>query len=503
MIQNYDLCIIGGGINGAGIARDAAGRGLRVLLVEKGDLASATSSASTKLIHGGLRYLEHFEFKLVRDSLKERETLLGIAPHIIHPMTFVLPHSKEQRPYWMINAGLFLYDNLAKRRWLQKSRAVNFKDNFYGRALKEKFEKGFAYSDCWVDDSRLVVLNAMDAASHGATILTRTECEKIHAHGHRWNVILNDGRSHYSISAAAVVNAAGPWVRTVIDQSELATPDVPQVRLVKGSHIIVPKLFEGVHAYILQQPDKRIVFAIPYHDDFTLVGTTDVNFEGDPATVMISDDEVNYLCEAVNGSLKNNIKPENVMWAYSGVRSLFDDGKDNASTVTRDYHLHLHENRAAPMISVFGGKLTTYRVLAERVVDMLQQEMGRNEEPWTAEAVLPGGDIPHSDFELFVNKKKIQYKWLPEALVSRYAHCYGTRMDHFLEGAKNIKDLGKNYGDDIYEAELMYLVHHEWAQDVEDVLWRRSKIGLRAADKTIKNLEKVLPEILEKMVHVA
>jgi glycerol-3-phosphate dehydrogenase len=500
MILDYDLCIIGGGINGAGIARDAAGRGLKVLLVEKGDLACATSSASTKLIHGGLRYLEYYEFKLVRDSLQERETLLNIAPHIIHPMTFVLPHNKGQRPKWMIRSGLFLYDHLAKRKRLNKSHTVDLKT--YGPFLRGQYKTGFSYSDCRADDSRLVVLNAMDAAHHGATVLTRTECVRMEAEGQRWRIALKDLTKHTEshITAAAVVNAAGPWVRTVIEQSDLDAPDVPNLRLVKGSHIIVPKLFDGGHAYILQQPDKRIVFAIPYEGRYTLIGTTDVNFEGDPATVKISDEEIEYLCAAVNRVSNRRIAPGDVVWTYSGVRSLFDDGKQNASSVTRDYHLHVHENTGdAKLISVFGGKLTTYRVLAEKTVNMLLKETGRVAEEWTANAVLPGGDIPHADFDLFVIKKTTQYPWLPPALLQRYARTYGTRMDHFLEGAKSHVGLGRAFGDDIYEAEILYLVRHEWARDIEDILWRRTKTGLYVGEETIETLEKALPKILERV----
>ncbi len=502
MIQDFDLCIIGGGINGAGIARDAAGRGLRVLLVEKGDLASGTSSVSTGIIHGGIRYLEYWEFKLVRDSLKEREVLLGIAPHIVHPMTFVMPHTKGQRPVPVIKTGLFLYDHLAKRNRLEKSHTVDLKKSPYGAPLQEQFKKGFTYSDCRTYDSRLVVLNAMDAAMRGASILTRTECIDVHEHDGRWHLTLKDFNSTFVVSAGAVINAAGAWVRKILEKSGLATPEVPNVRLVKGSHILVPKLYEGNHAYTLQQPDKRIVFMIPSEGEFTQVGTTDVNFTGDPAHVQISEEEIMYLCAAINRVCKTSVTPADVIWHYSGVRSLFDDGKKNVSSVTRDYHLHLHEEMKAPMISVFGGKLTTYRVLSERVVDLLQKEINRSEEAWTAHTALPGGDIPHGDFPLFVNKKKVQYPWLPEDVLARYARSYGTWMDRFLEGAQSIKDLGRDFGSGLYDAEIFYLVQHEFARTTEDILWRRSKLGLKADEKTIRKLEKELPRIIEKVLNL-
>jgi glycerol-3-phosphate dehydrogenase len=498
MILDYDLCIVGGGINGAGIARDAAGRGLKVILVEKGDLAGATSSASTKLIHGGLRYLEYLEIALVRDSLKEREILLGIAPHIIHPTTFVLPHEKGQRPRWMIGAGLFLYDHLAKRKRLRKSKAINLKQ--YEAFLKSGFNKGFSYSDCRVDDSRLVVLNAMDAVDHGAKVLTKTECVKIKPHEKRWQVSLKTPEGPLEITAGAVVNAAGPWVRRVIERSKLDAPDVPQLRLVKGSHIIVPKLFDGNHAFIIQQSDKRIVFAIPYEGTYTLVGTTDIKFEGNPADVKISDDEINYLCRAVNRCFKKEIQPQDVTWTYSGVRSLFDDGRKNVSSVTRDYHLHVHNDIEAPMISVFGGKLTTYRVLAEKTVTMLLKRMKRTGHAWTADKPLPGGDMPGADFELFLMKKRTQYPWMPAPLLTRYARSYGTRMDHFLDGASSLEHLGTHFGDQVYECEIHYLVRHEWARELDDILWRRSKLGLHVSDETMKNIEDVIPKMLENIV---
>ncbi|MCC7305883.1 MAG: glycerol-3-phosphate dehydrogenase [Alphaproteobacteria bacterium] len=499
MIPEYDLCIIGGGINGAGIARDAAGRGLRVVLAEKGDLASATSSASTKLIHGGLRYLEYFEFGLVRDSLKEREILIHIAPHIVRPLQFVLPQDKNMRPAWMIGAGLFLYDRLARRMVLEGSRRADFRFHPAGKDLKESYKAGFLYTDCWTDDSRLTVLNALDAAEHGAEILTRMECTGLQFEQDHWIVSLEDRSRNFraDITAGAVINAAGPWVYNVIERFGLLTPDIPKIRLVKGSHIIIPRAFTGSHAYILQQPGKRIIFAIPYEDDFTLVGTTEESFSGDPGQAMISDAEIEYLCAAFNRSFRKQITREDIIWTYSGVRPLFDDGRENATKVTRDYRLHQHREFSAPLVSVFGGKLTTYRVLAEKAVTMIAPA----QPAWTGSRPLPGGDIPHGDFDAFVKKKKSQYEWLPAILLERYARAYGTRMDRFLEGAEGLADLGRNFGDDIYEAEILYLVKSEWARTPEDILWRRSKLGLGAQERTIKAIETALPGMLDGGAH--
>lgn len=393
----YDLCVIGGGINGAGIARDAAGRGLSVLLVEAQDLAGATSSASTKLIHGGLRYLEHFEFRLVHDALKERETLLSMAPHIIRPMRFIMPHNPDLRPVWMIRLGLFLYDHLAGRKKLARSKGLNLHKDPVGAPLRSNYMQGFSYADCWVEDARLVVLNAKDAEERGATILTRTACTNLETTGDgQWAVHLQDIRTRrpYCIKARQVVNAAGPWVRGFLDNSGLAQEDTPDVRLVKGSHIVVRRFFEGDHAYILQQPDKRIVFAIPYEKHYTLIGTTDVDYEGDPSNPVISDEETAYLCDAVNRYFKTPVVPGDVIWSYSGVRPLIKDGHEDASSVTRDYKLVREDRFGPPLLSVFGGKITTYRVLAEEAVDMITDNPA-----WTKGAPLPGGDIENGDID--------------------------------------------------------------------------------------------------------
>ncbi len=500
-LPDYDLCIIGGGINGTGIARDAAGRGLSVLLVEAGDLGSATSSASTKLIHGGLRYLEHYEFGLVRESLKERATLLKLAPHLVRPMEFILPHDKSQRPRWLIRLGLFIYDRLAgKTKGLRPSRAVNLAKTPYGLPLQIQYAKGFRYFDCRADDSRLVAINAADAARNGAEILTRTACLRLVPGDHGWTLVLRDLESgaERDISAGMVVNAAGPWVRSVLEASELAASDVPAVRLVKGSHIIIPKAYEGEHAYILQQPDKRVVFAIPYEKYHTLIGTTEVDFTGDTSQIVISDVEIEYLCNAFNRAFKNQIEKKDILWTYSGVRPLFDDGGENATNVTRDYRIHYHAGFPKPLLSIFGGKLTTYRMLAEKTVTRLLELSGHTTLPWTGGEPLPGGNIPDGDLEKFIDTQVKKYAWLPFDVVRRYAQSYGTSMDRFLDGADKPEDLGRHFGDNIYEAEIVYLVKMEWARTAEDILWRRSKLGVHIQEATLKNIERALPSIVRK-----
>ena len=470
--KHYDICIIGGGINGAGIARDAAGRGLSTLLVEAKDLAQATSSASTKLIHGGLRYLEYYEFKLVRHALQEREVLLKLAPHIIWPLRFKLPHDSHLRPKWLIRMGLFLYDHIGGRITLPKSKQINFNDSI----LKSKFTKGFEYSDGWVQDSRLVVLNAMSAREHGADILTQTSCTKLEIKDGKWLITLEDNKT---VTADKLVNATGPWVRSLLDDNNLSQSETPRIRLVKGSHIIIPKLFEGDHAYILQQPDGRIVFAIPYEQDFTLIGTTDESFDGNAYNAAISEDEKAYLITAINSNFKKQISQTDIIKTYSGVRPLLDDGDDNASAVTRDYKLILDNTHGAPILSVFGGKVTTYRRLAEDALDVLTDKPS-----WTAHEVLPGGDI--ENFDIFVRDMQTRYPDLSPKLIYRLARNYGTRLPQVI----NDGDLGTHYGDDIYESEISYLIEHEWARSAEDVIWRRSKLDLHISDKTRSNIER-------------
>lgn len=473
----YDLMVIGGGINGAGIARDAAGRGLSVALCEKDDLASHTSSASTKLIHGGLRYLEYYEFGLVRKALQEREVLLKAAPHIIWPLRFVMPHARDQRPEWMIRCGLFLYDHLAKREVLPGSKTVSFAKHPSGAPLKDAFKRGFVYSDGWVQDARLVVLNVMDAAERGAQVYTRTACVAARRDGEHWLTTLQreDG-GRFEVRSRALVNAAGPWVQSLIED-KLAMPSSKSIRLVKGSHIVVKKIFDHPFAYIFQNPDKRIIFAIPYEQEFTLIGTTDVEYQGDPGQVAIDDSEIGYLCEMSNRYFHSQISPADVLSTYSGVRPLLDDASDNASSVTRDYALEM-DTQGAPLLSVFGGKITTFRKLAEEAVDKLAPLLGNHQATWTADAPLPGGDMPGADFGRFLGDLTQRHPWLPAELAERWARAYGTRVAKLIGQANTLADLGAEILPGLYEAELQYLVDAEWATRSEDILWRRSKLKL-------------------------
>jgi glycerol-3-phosphate dehydrogenase len=485
----FDLLIIGGGINGTGIARDAAGRGLSVLLVEQHDLASHTSSASTKLVHGGLRYLEYYQFRLVREALRERETLLTIAPHIIWPLQFVLPHSPAMRPAWMIRAGLFLYDHLAKRKRLPASRAVTFGPHPAVQVLKPTYQRGFTYSDCWVEDSRLVVLNAVDAAARGAEIRTRTKLISAHPAGSVWEAVIDDGQRSETIKANAIVNAAGPWVGDVLS-GKLGRNEHKTVRMVKGSHIIVNRLYQGDFAFILQNPDQRIVFAIPYEHDFTLIGTTDIPYDADPAAVMISPDETDYLCASVSAYFRVAVTPADMVRSYSGVRPLYDDHAETASAVTRDYVLDVQASAGQPaLLSVFGGKITTFRKLAEHALEKLLPAMGRAVgTPWTAMAPLPGGDMPHAAFEPYLAQFKQTHPFLPAALCHRLVRAYGTRAATIIGDATSLADLGQDFGGGLYQAEVDYLIAHEWARSAEDILWRRSKLGLHAPAETASKL---------------
>jgi glycerol-3-phosphate dehydrogenase len=486
----YDLLIVGGGINGAGIARDAAGRGLSVLLCEQDDLAAHTSSASTKLIHGGLRYLEYYEFGLVRKSLQEREVLLRAAPHIIRPLSFVMPHSPGLRPAWMIRAGLFLYDHLGKRELLPASQAVDLRTHAAGQPLKPELTRGFVYSDAWVEDARLVVLNALDAYERGARLLTHTRCVSARRYDDLWDVTLQpEGEAPaHVVRCRALVNAAGPWVVNFLHDA-LGLTSRRHLRLAKGSHIVVPRMFEHDHAYLLQNPDKRILFAIPYEREFTLIGTTDVEYEGDPSAPSITNGEIVYLCDMANRYFAHAISPADVLWTYAGVRPLLADGADSLSAVTRDYFLECDAtSERAPLLSVFGGKITTYRRLAEEALALLTQSMPHMKPAWTALAPLPGGDIPNADFEAFLAEFRRSTPWLPEALARRYARAYGTRVDRLLAGARSLAELGEDFGGGLHEVEIDYLVSQEWARTAEDILWRRSKLGLHVTDETQRRL---------------
>ncbi|MFV3410984.1 glycerol-3-phosphate dehydrogenase [Pseudomonas nitroreducens] len=490
LAEVYDLAVVGGGINGAGIAADAAGRGLSVFLCEQHDLASHTSSASSKLIHGGLRYLEHYEFRLVREALAEREVLLAKAPHIVHPLRFVLPHRPHLRPAWMIRAGLFLYDHLGKREKLPASRGLRFDPD---SPLKAEITRGFEYSDCWVDDARLVVLNAMAAREKGGHVHPRTRCVSARRSKGLWHLHLerSDG-SLYSVRARALVNAAGPWVDRFL-RDELRQKPPYGIRLIQGSHLIVPRLYEGEHAYILQNEDRRIVFAIPYLHQFTLIGTTDREYQGDPAKVGISEEETDYLLDVVNDHFKRQLGREDILRSFSGVRPLCDDESDDPSAVTRDYTLALDNTPGeAPLLSVFGGKLTTYRKLAEAALEQLAPHFAGVMKPsWTASAPLPGGEAMTTVEDLAIQLMD-RLRQLDPALARRWAGTYGSRIWKLLDGAHNLSELGEHLGAGLYAREVEYLVREEWARDADDILWRRTKLGLFLNARQRERLEQFL-----------
>jgi len=476
-MELYDIAVIGGGINGAGVARDAAGRGLKVLLAEQNDFASATSSASTKLIHGGLRYLEYYEFRLVSESLAEREVMLRIAPHIIWPLEFVLPHEKHLRPAWMIRSGLFLYDHIGGRTSLPKSRGVRLTPEDHGAGLKPEFSRGFAYYDAWVDDARLVVLTLSSARAHGATVLTRTRCTGARREGDIWRVALRDQASgtESEVHARILVNAAGPWVKNLLDR-ELNIDSPGQVRLVKGSHIVVPRIHDKRYAYILQNPDRRVVFLIPYEREFTLIGTTDVQVSDKDLPAAIAPDEIAYLCAAASRYSARAVTSEQVVWSYSGVRPLYDDGKADPSAITRDYVLLL-DAKGPPLLSIFGGKITTYRKLAEQVMEKLARWIPAHP-AWTHAEALPGGDFGGRDFARVLAEFRARYLGLDPHWLARLLRRHGTLAGKILDNAKCEADLGENFGGGLYERELAYLIEYEWARSGEDVLWRRTKCGL-------------------------
>ncbi len=478
---DYDILIVGGGINGCGIARDAAGRGFSVYLCEMNDLASGTSCAATKLIHGGLRYLEHYEFRLVRELLLERETLWRIAPHIIWPLRFVLPHHAGLRPAWLLRLGLFVYDHLGGRKLLPPTRTLDLRSDPAGRPLKGEFRKAFEYSDCWVDDSRLVVLNARDAADKGAHIETRMRCVAARREAGFWRVTLRDEVTTrvQEVTASLLVNAAGPWVSHVLSKV-IGQNDSATVRLVKGSHMVVPRLYEHDRCYIFQNADGRIIFAIPYERDYTLIGTTDIDYEGDPGDVTASDAEIDYLCAAASEYFKSPVTRDQMVWSYAGVRPLYDDGAGSAQEATRDYVLRLQNPEGEqPLVNIFGGKITTFRRLSESVMKMVEKTLGKRGPQWTASAKLPGGDFPMTGFSAFCAQLGKQFPFLNADHVYRLARAYGTDTRTILAGVDNVAGLGRHFGGTLYEAEVRYLMKAEWARTAEDVLWRRSKLGLR------------------------
>jgi len=497
----FDILIIGGGINGCGIARDAAGRGYSVCLAEMNDLASGTSSWSTKLIHGGLRYLEYYEFRLVREALMERETLWMMAPHIVRPLRFILPHHKGLRPAWLIRLGLFLYDHIGGRKKLPPTTTLNLKKDIAGKPLKPLFSKAFEYSDCWVDDARLVILNAVDATNLGADVRTRTKVIAAERKAGLWQAILRnqDTGKESTIKVRLIVNAAGPWVDAVLTKA-VGKSDVHNVRMVQGSHIVVHKLFDHDRCYIFQNADNRIIFAIPYEEDYTLIGTTDRDYAGDPGDVKISPEEIEYLCDAASEYFKNPVTPKDIAWTYSGVRPLYDDGASIAQAATRDYTLKLDQgnNGEATMINIFGGKITTYRKLAEAMMEMVENQIGAKKGPWTRGAPLPGGEFDAAKSDDLIRTIMRDYPFITQKTARRLARTYGTRALTFLEGAKSPQDMGENFAHDrdigLSAREVDYLIHNEWAFNADDILWRRTKLGIRIKGDAVTRLQNYIDE---------
>jgi len=489
----FDLAIIGGGVNGCGIARDAAGRGNTVFLCEMNDLASGTSSWSTKLVHGGLRYLEYYEFRLVREALIEREILWQIAPHIIRPLRFVLPHHAGLRPAWLLRLGLFLYDHIGGRNLLPPTRSVDLAHDVVGRPLiANRYTKGFEYSDCFVDDARLVVLTARDAADRGADIRTRTRATEIRQADGIWQVTVENTmtKERSTIRARVLINAAGPWVENVLS-SGAGVNARAKVRLVQGSHIVVRKLYEHDRAYIFQNADGRIVFVIPYQDDFTLIGTTDRDYHGDPSEVKATPEEIKYLCDAASEYLAKRVVPEDVVWTYAGVRPLYDDGASEAKAATRDYVFELDTPGGAPLLSIYGGKITTYRRLAEEALERLSPYLrsAKAREGWTGKSPLPGGDLDVSALPALTAELRRNYPFLSEEHASRLAHAYGTRASKLLGGAKSLADLGQSFGATLTASEIKYLMASEWALTADDIVWRRSKLGLRLSADEVAGID--------------
>lgn len=487
----YDVVVVGGGINGVGVAVDAVGRGLSVFLCEKDDLASHTSSSSSKLIHGGLRYLEHKEFRLVREALAEREILLAKAPHIIRPLRFIMPHQPHLRPAWLIRTGLFFYDHLGKREKLAGSKHITF--DAATSPLKAEITQGFEYSDCAVDDARLVVLNAIQAREQGAHIATQTRCTSAYRENGLWVIDLENTQGRYTVQAKALVNAAGPWVAQFIQQN-LKQKSPYGLRLIQGSHIVVPKIYAGDKAFILQNDDHRIVFAIPYLDQYTLIGTTDHEYQGDLNKVTITQPEMDYLLDVYNDHFKHQLGPQDILYTYSGVRSLCDDESDNPSAITRDYTLALLQEQDAPLLSVFGGKLTTYRKLGESALTHLQPFFPTMKKPWTEKALLPGAENLVS-VELLIQQLIQAVQDVSVQLASRWAHAYGSRVWIFLNNISMLHELGQDFGHGLYAQEVDYLVNQEWAITSSDILWRRSKLGLEFTETEIQALDEYLLEL--------
>ena len=491
MENGFDIFVIGGGINGCGIARDAVGRGYSVCLAEMNDLASGTSSWSSKLIHGGFRYLEHYEFRLVRESLGEREVLLKSAPHIIWPMRFILPHHKAMRPAWLLRLGLFLYDHIGNRKLLPGTKTVNLANAEVGEPLKPIFSKGFEYSDCWVNDARLVILNATDAAERGAVINTRTQCISARRVDNHWAITTKNTATGETknYKAKLIVNAAGPWVDKVLGEA-MGSNNSKNVRLVQGSHIVVPKIHDHDRAYIFQNADERIIFALPYEQDYTLIGTTDQDYEGDPKDVKITPQEVSYLCDAASEYFKKPVTAESIVWTYSGVRPLYDDGATEAQEATRDYVLREDGEGDEPrIINIFGGKITTYRKLAESMLEKIENTLGKKNPEWTAGSTLTGGDFPVDGFDKLVNDVCEKHPFLDHSLAWRWVRSYGTRVWKMLDQVRNEDDLGVKFGASLTECEINYLMKNEWAQTANDVVWRRSKLGIKMKHEEITALD--------------
>ncbi|HZG27410.1 MAG TPA: glycerol-3-phosphate dehydrogenase [Ensifer sp.] len=503
----YDLAIIGGGINGCGIARDAVGRGYSVYLCEKGDLGGATSSASTKLLHGGLRYLEHYEFRLVKEALIERETLWGIAPHIVRPLRFILPYSKGLRPVWMLRLGLFIYDHLGGRKLLPGTLRVKLDRGVYAQGLRKGLALGFEYSDCWVEDNRLVILNAIDAQDRGAVIAARTKCISAKPHGEGgWTVTTEEVETglRRTIRARMVINAGGPWASSIVSDIAGRAPR-GRVRQVQGSHIVVPKLYDHDRCFIFQNADGRIVFTIPYEGQYTLIGTTDRDYPGDPASVKASAEEIEYLCALASSYFDKPVAPADVVWTYSGVRPLYDDGASAAQSATRDYVLELDESANAPILSIFGGKITTYRRLAESALELIEQKLGASPrrtglaKGWTGHASLPGGDFKPGEFGQQVARLRRDHPFLSEDLATRLVRQYGTRAWLLLAGKRESSDLGEVFGADLTQAEVDFQCRYEWARTADDIVFRRSKLGLRMSEAEIDRLEDYLRGGIEEL----